>query len=195
MNPSDVHARDWSLYYNGTYMLHAEKGVVNVRVSDAGLQYKKHNSPWKKVSPEMLSCLWPQARSINVYNQGVHVGRSPRREARRSATLGHYFLQWSGEGLCMDGVIMRELCFPKEYPSLEYALKALREEEFPSIAISPDLILQGNGTKVQMICSGFEAGFAEVRDDRLLPVPDEYPSPTLKRAIFKLEKGGYIWQS
>lgn len=201
MNPADVAARDWHLYFNGTWMLHEKLGVVRVSVDGHQLYARKGGSIGKCVEPEELTSLWPMPRAINYADQGVYVGRRARREARRSATQNHYFIMWQEGHFCLDTKMMRQLCFPDEYPSLEWCRKALNTQEVNSVAWTPELILSSTTVpdRYGLVCKGFEAGIVEYNEDEgsFIPVVEdgEIVSQAMRRAMFKLDKGGYLCHS
>jgi len=197
MNPSDCPSRDWSLYYSGTYMLHATIGVVQVTVQHGVFQCRKHQGGvYRQADPTELTSIWPVARSVNFNNQAFYVGRRPRQEARRSATLRHYVSLWSEYPQESVGhELLRALCFPPEYPSLEFAMRALQQEEVNSIAITRDLILARSPTSVadyRVVCQGMEAGTLHTVDNGFSFEGSLNQHPAGKRALVKLQKEGIV---
>ncbi len=196
MNPDQVPSRDWGLYYNNTYMIHDEHGVVRVQANRSdGLHFRTGSSrPWTTCRPQHLTCVWPNARAINVDNGAIYVGRRALREARRSATLNHYFSMWT-DSVEMGHTVMKRLCFPPEYPSLAFAIEALQVGGYTSIAVSRDLILaRVTRDRFRMICLGTAAAHVEpMPDGRLRVLDEDAVTATDKRALYKLEKEGWLW--
>lgn len=196
MNPATVPARDWGLYYNNTYMLHEKYGVVRVQANRSdGLHMRVNASkPWTSTRPELLTCVWPNARAVNVDTRAIYVGRRALREARRSATLNHYYGMWT-DGVDMGHTVMKKLCFPPEYPSMQFAVDALNNGGYSSIAVSRDLILfRIDQNRFRLICLGTPSATVEPTDcGRLRMLEDEVITAADKRAIYKLEKEGWLW--
>lgn len=195
MNPANCPRRDWSLYYNHTYMLHNEQGVVFIMVGDDGnLFYRKTRNKWTKCDPEAVECLWPSPRALNYGNgRAIYIGRRGVRSARRSAHSDAYYPVWT-DGLRLDRVLMNHLCFPPEYPSLDFALKAIIGREWSSVAISRDLLLANlRKDTFEVICCGQYAGAAQAEDGRVRMVEPEVITGAYKRACFKLAKEGFAW--
>lgn len=197
MNPTQCKERDWGLYYTGTYMLHETMGVVNVSASTGTFRARKTSEHmWRQVTPESLSCIWPKGRSINIYGQGIYVGRRGRQQAKRSATTSHYVTLWSEhEARSVTEETLRQLCFPAEYPSLEFAMRSLQQEECSSIAITRDLILCRSPVNVgeyKVICQGLPAGILKTEEEGYSFKGTLNDHPAGKRALVKLQKEGIV---
>ena len=200
MRPIDVSSRDWALYYNNTIMDHSSKGVVQVNVSDRVLYTRKNETnSWVLTSPEELTCLWPRACAINWNNNGIYVARRSRREARRSASCNHYYITYatSTEIRSVSSNMLAYLCFPNEYPTIDFAYEALITMSRLSIAISPELILTQAQKGCFVIYKATTAGILIKSTEALdnasyLFQPDLDNSPAAKRAAFRLQKEGIL---
>ena len=196
MKPHECPANDWNLYFNGTFMVHEELGVVRCYPSDDGRTFVVTQSDGTSThsAPELLIPLWPSARAINcpMYNTAIYVGRRGRREARRAATTGHYTVQWTrGRSLTMDDHIMRLICEPEPYPSLNEAISLL--ETVSSVAIARDLIIYRDGNDLGLVCRGIEVGTLACNHNGPYEfVPLAPTNPLNKRVQLKLDKGGIL---
>jgi len=194
MNPETVSRTDWGLYFNNTYMLHEDHGVVKVRAGrEYGFQVRTRiGAEWVTTTPDKLTCIWPTPRALNVGTRACFVGRRAVREARRSATAGHYFMRWH-DGLDMTHEVMALLCHPPKYPTVDWAIDALRDGGYTSIAISRDLILSRRTKDSFRVISLGEPTCTVRPDDGSLWLMDtDIVSAADKRAVFKLEKEGWL---
>lgn len=179
-------------------MQHKDAGPVQVRVDSNELYVRNDvTDGWVLANPEDLEHLWPDGQSINYKNRGIYIGRRPRREARRSATTSHYMVQWDGGMLDeyrVSNEMMNILCFPPGYPSLSFALRALTEGGYLSVAVTKDLILARKahlGT-IDVVCKGELAGYIQEIDGFMEFKCDNPLKPSSKRAQCKLRKEGIV---
>lgn len=193
MNPSECPNRDWGLYYNNTYMLHAIEGVVQVISRDRSLYIRKGNGQWNPTDHNHLECLWPRGRAINVSGQALFIGRQARREARRSITMHHFSILWPGTSVSgmINDVQMNELCFPSEYPSMGYVLRAFKQGERRSVAVTASIILCSRTNGANVIFKGEDAGNIEFTPNQHIFTP-RLDCPLSKRALFRLQKEGIL---
>jgi hypothetical protein len=191
MKPSECPARDWSLYYNGTYMWHPEHGVVGVQVNEEQDGFEvRHGRTYSSVAADTLTPLWPEAQAINLpmYNTAAYIGRRARREARRSCTNHHYNVLWTlGRSLVIDRSVMYLLAEPPELPTLPEAIEMLTGD-MSSVAISHDLIIYPQGDNMSLVCRGTEVGRLVLRDNVFSYEPEIPNSPLARRVQFKLDK-------
>lgn len=192
MNPVDASPRDYRLYYNQSYMLHDKHGVVYVQVGDGStLLCKKigevRTSRWIPCSPETLTYLWPEPKAINFGSRGLYIGRRARREARRSATVGHYYVAWGSDML--GHTMMKEFIFPSDYPSLEEAIDKLNNREWDSAAINRDIIITDT---LGVVTRGHNVGQMITERGQYAYCPTLADSPLCKRTAFKLGKEGIL---
>ncbi len=188
MRPIDCAPTDWPLYYQRTFMIHEDLGLVSVTVDDDYQLHAVSGSADRIVPPETLTPCWPEAAAINTASYGgMYVGRGARREARRSATLGHYTVMYPERGLMMDHRIMHELVNPKPYPTLGRAIEMLADTT--RVAFTRDLLLTAGN---RLVCRGVEVGVIEGSEDRYTFEPDVLDSPLARRVQFKLDKEGVL---
>lgn len=201
MRPTEVAARDWNLYYNRTIMHHSGFGVVQVNVADSHLYVRKDDTEdWRRSDAAALSCLWPRAGAVNWMNRGIYVARRSRRESRRSASLNHYYIAWSGNidmGREVTHNLLAYLCFPNEHPSIDFAYDALSSRSRDSVAISHELILgqalEGCSVMYKADMAGTLVRSTEPTDNASYVFqPSLESSPAAKRAAFKLQKEGIL---
>lgn len=200
MRPSDVPTRDWNLYYNHTIMNHEKMGVMQVIVSENALLGRKlDHDRWRPLDPELLSCLWPRACAINWNNQGLYVARRSRREARRSATLAHYYVAYGNIRGSMHNTLLAYMCMPNEYPTVNFSYDAILGNSRESIAITPELILAPASKGCTVIYKMDTAGTllkSESAFDNASYIftPSCQDSPASRRAAFRLQKEGILCQ-
>jgi hypothetical protein len=195
MKPIDTPPRDWGLYFNGTWMLHKEHGVVYVRASREYLECETDSLQYR-CDPRDLSPLWPAPKAVNIRrsSRACYVGRTSVREARRSATNHHYFIAW-GRGSGITRRHMIELVCNDRYPSIDLALHRLTRAERPwaSIAVSRDFILnkRRNGS-LEVIFRAQQAFPCTISEGHIEPKGGPI-GPLQKRALAKLQKEGLAW--
>ncbi len=201
MNPSECGNADWPLYYTGCYMVHRTRGLVTVSCDADQFAAATPGGRYSLCKSEDLSCVWPGARSINISGIALYIGRMARRQARRSATSGHYRVFWRGDGGLDDhgpGVshkMMQLLYEPEAYPQFSEAL-SLMKGKVGSVAVSRDLILQQYPSgDYGVIFQGIGAGLLREQFGRYDFIPDVCDSPIARRVQFKLEKEGLLCQS
>lgn len=200
MNPSECDPNDWALYYSGCYMVHRTLGLVTVSCDDNQFAACIPGGRYRLVEAGTLSCIWPGARSINLDDRAVYIGRMARRQARRSATAHHYRILWAsgiGEelGIGISHQMMHLLHEPVQYPTFKEAL-AQMNGNMSGVAVSRDLILQQHpGGTLGVIFQGIGAGLLREQFGRYDFIPDVCDSPLARRVQFKLEKEGLLCQS
>jgi len=195
MRPSEVPARDWHLYFNGTIMRHDEHGIVNVQVSEQHIYWKRvGRQSWIPAEPGTLSCVWPTCGAVNYDGRAMFVGRRSRREARRSASMNHYYIGWDGtatESGTINGRLLRYLCYPDPYPSFEFSVEALRTGARHSVAVTPELIMLPHSEGVAIVYKSDSAGVLKIGEENEF-IPTVNGSPASRRAIFRLRKEGWL---
>ena len=191
MRPIDCIPADWPLYYQHTFMLHNEHGLVNVTLDEEGrFNIRGEKKLHELVAPETLNPCWPQAGAINdLVHGGLYVGRGARREARRSATIGHYPIMWPAfPGVQANLHIMKALLSMQPYPTLEGAFKMVKIQSH-GVAITRDLIITRHA---RLVYRGVLVGDIEAATDGYIFVPDVPDSPLARRVQFKLDKEGIL---
>ncbi len=161
MNPEDALPQDYPLYYNGTFMRHAERGPVFVVAGDGGFVVKTRTGRQARAAAQDLSPLWARPGSYNVSTpigeRAIYLGRKGRRSARRSASTEHYQVIWSASGdRRITKTIMWEAIMNEGYPNAKKALAKLKEGE--SVAVSREMILHRKQKSVAVIIRGQVAG-------------------------------------
>ena len=200
MNPAHVPPSDYGLYYNNTFMLHEERGVVEVLSSGGILNTRsiRRGGEWHEAEAEDLSCVWPANRAINLTRSAIYVARRPVRSARRSFTSEHYYIAWQFGTLTSNGLhrtTIDKLISPTEYPTLAKARSLLDTGSMSSVAISKDLILYPSKKEgYTVVCSGEVAGTLEPDTIGFIFTSEIEASPAAKRAAFKLQKEGFLCQ-
>ncbi len=195
MRPNEVPRRDWSLYYNNTIMQHDRFGIVSVQQSESNLLYRG-NGDWRVADPSELECVWPTACAINYASRGLYIARRARREARRSASVGHYYVGWSpaSVGDSCSVAMLRYLCFPDAYPTYDFAFEALLSNSRESVAVSPEMILVASHQDncCEVVYKTEMAGTLERRDRGYSFEPLVEGTPAARRAAFRLQKEGLL---
>ena len=193
MKPSECNPRDWNLYYHGTYMLHDELGIVSISI-DGEEVWAQTNARGSNqvVEPHTVRPFWPDPRAINIGNGSMYVGRRARREARRSATIHHYYNAWGDTTSNISWLVFAELYAMTPYPAIEEALVSLRGLERTSVAVSRDLILVGTTTPIRILCRGAYVGELAESNGRYEFIPEIESSPIARRILFKLQKEGIL---
>ena len=198
MNPVNVPPTDYGLYYNHTFMLHQELGVVEVTSSGGVLAIRKVGRRMDRIvaRPETLECLWPINMSINMSRGALYIVRRPVRSARRSATLEHYYIAWQDRpnGTAITPSMIKKMNFPPDYPTLDRAMSTLEGNHDSSVAISRDIILTKGTKGYGVVCSGESAGTLVETSNGFCFEPTMEASPFAKRAAFKLQKEGFLCQ-
>jgi hypothetical protein len=199
MNPLNVPSRDFALYYNNTYMLHAKRGPVYVTARDGVLLARKNPSQnYRNTDPAMLECLFPIPRAINYRDGAVQIARRSTRSARRSATLAHYYVLWS-EYAPPDGIDginaghMSLLLTPLLYPLMGTAFDMISQGGQRSVAVSKDFILSAEGVgAVNIRCHGRMVGEIIRESNGYRYEPLEADPLMSARTEFKLQKEGLL---
>jgi len=204
MRFSEVAPRDWHLYFQGTWMYHEPTAqVVQIQLEDDGIQFRPSGvRSWSKAKPESLLSFWPKPMSINLSGKvsestgdptprAAYVGRRPRREARRSATMGHYYITWGTRSF--NPSMFTEMLEPFVYPTFEEAQELLNSNSSDpsnSVALSRDLIIDA---RQRIVIGGLFIGtLKDAPFSTYELVPFSKNVPLTKRALLKLSKVNVI---
>lgn len=188
MNPVDALARDYNMYYNGTWMKHKPTGrIVNVQVGE-GYQFSYQlpaGVKWHETKPEELECWWPRSGSYNIGEGAVFIGRRARRNMKKSA-YDHYYVSW---GYYRESPL-KIMAQNSKYLKFDDAVKCLNSGVSRSVAISKDIILSKPAgqpdDKFTVVYRGTEAGSLE--NNQFIPIYEG--TPAAKRAELKLVQEG-----
>ena len=191
MNPADAPSRDWSLYYNNSYMLHVKSGeIVTVRASgDHGFSVRV-DGEWERVKPHELVPFWPRPRAINMGTTAGYIARRSSREARRSATSNQYY-QACGSLSGVNVAVMAKLHDPDPYPQADSVFerynKGLWTAVTTNIVVEPSFRDDG---ECQVYYRGTYVGDAKI--DRYGLTPTFSRRAICKRTELNLEKAGLL---
>lgn len=146
MRIQDTEPTDWSLYFEGTYMMYRNK-VAAVSVDTEGPQYRLMLTfnPHKRVflsTPEELAELevwWPRPGAYNYMGHAVYIARKAARNMKKSCCpRSHYYIKY-GNNLAVKTV--RYLKTGPNHMDWPSAKKALDKLLCASVAVARDLIL------------------------------------------------------
>lgn len=155
MNPINVPARDWSLYYSRCVMVHDTYGAVYVEPDGnnfiaypmiyEGLPNAVPDctplTSAKTVSARKLRIWFPPSGSYTTKNGAVYLGRKANRCMKKSAAPdAHYWVKWASAGYNRVNVAQL-LCSKREYMSLDDAIKAIKEGKRFAAALCRSVII------------------------------------------------------
>lgn len=188
MRPADANPADYRLYYNGTYMQHAERGPVRIAVEGGRLYGKPIGGRNARMLAEALTALWARPGAYNIGETAFYLGRKARRSARRSMSTEHYNIMWSSVGTRISNKYLEAALKHDRYPTLAAALRELKRGK-SARAISREIILAKTDTDaVKVVFRGQVAGKIE----NGLFVPRIEAAPLAKLARVRLAAEGIL---
>ena len=178
MRVRDVPTRDWSLYFNDTYMKYKGE-IVKVSIvpndgrttfacqpSGGGVEYI-----WRKADLENLEVWWPRPGAYNLNGQAAYIARKANRCMRKSCVpRSHYYFKY-GEQMGLS--VMYFLKRGPNHMTWKAAEEALVKGVVNSVAVCRDLILTRVKDGFGVVYRGEEAG--KVVDGQYYPENDFQP--------------------
>ena len=168
--PSNLNARDLHQWVNGTCVLHEGKVGEVVEVEDTAVDPGLYLSFWNEeaggdtgaelVPPHECVLFWPESQSVNIARKkfAVHMQRTQQRQYRRSfnnrgyrqvtpdvEAMRHPRFQNLRVGTQLRQVELAHNIMHPVYPSLEEAMRLMREGDLLSAALSKSVILTARG--------------------------------------------------
>lgn len=192
MNPKDCLNGDWRRYYHRGFMLHASLGPVEVIVeehpSEKRYRFKARTSisaSFRVTKSADLRPFYPESGCYNHCNEAIFVQRRARQSIQRTSTCAHYNVSWSSGGRrIMDSATMWTILRPAPYPNFTHAAQTIIDSQSTSVAISPELIIQGSD-RTGVYTLMYQDQVAGIVENGVY-IPDWEDSPVVKLARLRL---------
>jgi len=188
MRPTQALRKDWPMYYNDTYMLHKDLGVVRVQVNRTGgfVCTQPGVERWVPAKGSDLDVWWPRAGAYNTPTNAVYISRKAHRCMKKSAALNsHYFIKWGP-----PEKMSIALANGPNYLTWPTAKEVMEKGAKRSCAITREIIISKTMDPhvYELIYRGDEAGTLS----RGIYEPKQGRAPSTKLVLHALLKEGII---
>jgi hypothetical protein len=187
MKPTQALMKDWRMYYNDTYMMHKDLGVVRIKADMGTLRAIQVLEPYEEhyVKGKDLEVWWPRAGAYNHRRNAYYVARRAHRCMKKSCVPGtHYYCKWGRDALDGgEGPYVKAMAQGQMYVPMKVAMEHLDAGLVHSRAVSTDIILTkkerdgAHGNDYAVIFRGQRAGI--IRDREYIPNTERHPSTKL----------------